>query len=111
MGVHILDNKLAITIQPKTFCFDLPKDSNINLKHEIYSIIKHNEHLAEHTIKTRLDNYCPIIGMETISMNTENRKWNEPQKFVLNLTGRLDLRSSNKHVIFKTYLFTTRGKI
>ena len=31
-------------------------------------------------------------------MNTENRKTNEPHKFVLNLSQRLDLRSSDKHV-------------
>ena len=32
--------------------------------------------------------------METIFMNTENRKMNEPHKLVLNLS-----QSSNKHVI------------
>ena len=31
-------------------------------------------------------------------MNKENRKTNEPHKFVLNLSQRLDLRSLNKHV-------------
>ena len=36
--------------------------------------------------------------MQTIFMNTGNRKTNEPHKFVLNLSQRLDLRSSNKHV-------------
>ena len=36
--------------------------------------------------------------METIFMNTENSKTNEPHKFVLNLSQRLDLRSSDKHV-------------
>ena len=36
--------------------------------------------------------------METIFMNTKNSKTNEPHKFVLNLSQRLDLRSSNKHV-------------
>ena len=36
--------------------------------------------------------------METIIMNMENSKTNEPQKLVLNLSQRLDLRSSNKHV-------------
>ena len=36
--------------------------------------------------------------METIFMNMENSKTNEPHKFVLNLSQRLDLRSSNKHV-------------
>ena len=36
--------------------------------------------------------------METIFMNTENSKTNEPCKFALHLPQRLDLRSSNKHV-------------
>ena len=46
-------------------------------------------------------------------MNTKNSKTNEPNQFVLNLSQRLDLRSSNKHVTqkFKTYIFITRGKI
>ena len=35
--------------------------------------------------------------METIFMNTENRKTNESHKFVLNLSQNLDLRSSNRH--------------
>ena len=36
--------------------------------------------------------------MERIFMNTKNSKTNEPHEFVLNLSQRLDLRSSNKHV-------------
>ena len=36
--------------------------------------------------------------METILINTENSKTNEPHKFILNLWQRLDLRSSNKDV-------------
>ena len=35
--------------------------------------------------------------METIFMNTGNSKTNEPHKFVLNLSQRLDLKSLNKH--------------
>ena len=31
-------------------------------------------------------------------MNTENSKMNEPHKFLLNISQRLDLRSSDKHV-------------
>ena len=31
-------------------------------------------------------------------MNNEDSKTNQPHKFVLNLSQRLDLRSSNKHV-------------
>ena len=36
--------------------------------------------------------------MEIIFMNTENSKTNESHKFVLSLSQRLDLRSSDKHV-------------
>ena len=36
--------------------------------------------------------------MERIFMNTENTKTNEPHKFIFNLSQRLDLRSSDKHV-------------
>ena len=47
--------------------------------------------------------------METIFMNTENSKTNEPHRFVLNLSQRLDLRSSNKHVTLQNFI--TREKI
>ena len=36
--------------------------------------------------------------MEKIFINTENSKTNERHKYVLNLSQRLDLRRSNKHV-------------
>ena len=61
---------------------------------------KSNKSLAENKMKNKIvqNNYCPNISMETIFMNTENSKTNEPHKFVLNLSQRLDLRVSNKHV-------------
>ena len=46
MGVHIADNKLVMTTKPKTVQFDL-HDVDMNLKHEIYFTIKHNELLAQ----------------------------------------------------------------
>ena len=48
--------------------------------------------------KSRLDNYCSNIGIETIFIKTNNNKTNEAPKYVLNLLQRLDLRSSNKHI-------------
>ena len=36
--------------------------------------------------------------METKFLNTENSKTNEPHKFLLNLSQRLVLKSSNKHI-------------
>ena len=37
------------------------------------------------------------MNMETMLMSTENSKTNEPHKFVLDLSQKLDLTSSNKH--------------
>ena len=48
------DNKLVITTEPRTFNFDLFKDAGINLKREIYSSIKYNEHLTDHTTKSEI---------------------------------------------------------
>ena len=39
--------------------------------------------------------------METIFMNMENGKMNESHKLILNLSERVDLRSSNKHFPFQ----------
>ena len=92
----MVDNKLITTIEDKTFNFDLPKDADINLKHDIYSIsiIKDNE-LGKQQ-KTRLVIYCAYVSTETISMNTENNKTNELHKFVLNLPRKaLDIKSSS----------------
>ena len=55
MRVHIEDNKLVIIAEPKTFHFDLPKDVDKNLEHEIDFIIKHNEFLAEKTIENEIN--------------------------------------------------------
>ena len=55
----------------------------------------------------RLVDYCSNVSMETMFMNTENSKTNEPHKLVLNLSQRLDSRSSNNMLLFKTDLFIT----
>ena len=50
--------------------------------------------------------------METIFMNRENSKTNKPHKFVLNLSQRLDLRSSDKHVALQnSSIYYTRKNI
>ena len=50
MGVYIKYNMLVTVTEPKTFCFDLPKQFDKNLKHEIDFIIKYNEILSNHTV-------------------------------------------------------------
>ena len=48
--------------------------------------------------------------METVFKNTENNKMNEQHKFLLNLSQRLDLGSSNKHVAFQNLLISYTWK-
>ena len=91
MGVDTGDSKFTIITKPKNFHYGLPKDIDKNLEHEIDYIITHNELLAEHAIKNGISHYCLNIRMETMFMNMENSKTNEPHKFVLNLSQRLDL--------------------
>ena len=55
--------------------------------------IKSNESLAGNKIKKK-----EIGSLETIIMNTGNRKTNDPERFVRNLSQILDLKSLNKHV-------------
>ena len=71
MGVFIEGNKVAIITQPipflKTIPFGLPKNVDNSLRHEINFIIKHNEFLAEDTIKAKLAllyYYCISIIVE-----------------------------------------------
>ena len=64
--------------EPKTIHFDLPKDVNNNLN------------FINAFYKTRLMDYCPNLSMETIFVKTENSKTNEPHRFLLHLSQRLD---------------------
>ena len=41
--------------------------------------------------------------MKTIFTNTKDSKTNEPHKFLLNLSQRLDLRSLNKDVTLQNF--------
>ena len=45
--------------------------------------------------------------METIFMNAENSKTNELHKFFLNLSQRLNLRSSNRHLVLFLSIYYT----
>ena len=49
--------------------------------------------------------------MQTIFMNTENNKTNEPHKFVLNLLQKLNLIARINILLFKTCLLITRENI
>ena len=101
--IIIMEENMIVIRDPKTFCFNfyLPKKVDENLKREIEFIIKRNESLAENKIKNQTEQLLSNISMETIFINTENSKTNKPHKIVLNLSQRLDLVSSVKHVVLK----------
>ena len=52
-----MEENMIVIRDPKTYCFnfDLPKDFDENLKHEIEFIIKSNESLAEIIIKNKIE--------------------------------------------------------
>ena len=106
------ENIIAIwDTKPFYFNFDWPKDVDENLTHEIRFIIKTNKSLAKNEIKNETG-HCPSISKETTFVSTKNSKTNESHNFFfIKCQKRLGLRSSNKHVVFKTYLFITRGKL
>ena len=79
--MHIEDRKVAIITEWK-----------------IDFIRKHNELLAEHTIKNEISQLIAKYKHGSNIHEHENSKTSEPHKFVLNISQRLDLRSSNKNV-------------
>ena len=52
----IMEKNMIVIREPKTFYFDfdLPKDVDKNLKHEIEFILKSNESLVENKIKNEI---------------------------------------------------------
>ena len=48
--------------------------------------------------------------METIFMNTENSKTNEPHRFRLDLTDKLNLKNPNKNMALVNLSITTHGR-
>ena len=75
----------------------MPEDADKDLNCEIEFIIESNESLAGFIMKNKTEQLLlKYKRMETIFMNTENSRTNEPHKFVLNLWQKLDLRSSDE---------------
>ena len=85
------ENKLVISTEPKPFCFDLPKDTDNNFTHEIYSIKKHNELSIKYTIKNKIRQL-----LSKYKHGNYVHKHGKQQRL-----ERLDLRSSNKHVLLQ----------
>lgn len=85
-----------MTTEPETMRFDLPTEVNSSLQYETDSIIKHTDFQLNILVK-----YFPNICIETIFKKSKNSQTNEPPKFVLNLSQRVELRSSNKQAALK----------
>ena len=79
IGVHIEDSKLVIISENKTFHFDLLKDVDSNLKHEIDYIIKHNISLSMKNSRSSnkhdaLQNLSSYYTWKNIRQQYKNKK-------------------------------------
>ena len=48
--------------------------------------------------------------MDTIFMNSENSKTSDPRKLLLNLSDKIELKSSDKHVAYQILAHTIHEK-
>ena len=49
--------------------------------------------------------------MDTIFMNSENSKTTDTHRLLLNLTDKINLKRSDKMLLYQTLAFTIHGKI
>ena len=92
------------------FNFDLPKIVFNIMKTETEFITRANRTLAGQKIKKETERLLPNIKHKH-GDNIYEHKTKEQHKFVLNLSLRLNLRSSKNMLHFKTDLFIKSGKI
>ena len=92
----ITEENVIVIKDPKTFFFnfDWSKYVDKNLKREI------KEYLYENKIKTKNENLLLKYKLG-IDVHTKKSKRNEPHKFVLNFSQRLDLKCSDKLIAFQ----------
>ena len=98
--IIIMEQNMIVIRDPKTFGFNFDGSKYVdeNLKHEIEFITKSNDSLAENKIKNEIEQLLSKYKHGNYIHEHRNSNTNEPHKFALNLSQRLDLRSSNKHV-------------
>ena len=77
--IIIKNEKMFVIKEPQNFCFDfdLPKDVEKNLKHEIKFIIKSNEPLAENKIKNKIEQLFLKYKLGNDNIHEHGKKQNE----------------------------------
>ena len=74
-----MEKNMVLIWKPKTFYFhfDLSKDVDKNLKHEIQFIIKSNESLAENKKKKKIEQLLPKYkhGNDIHEHGKQQKKW------------------------------------
>ena len=95
-GLKILIPNQTLSRLPISLAQLKAENSSEKLKNEIrqllYSLYRSNK------LTKQLDLIWFYLKMETIFMNTENSKTNEPHRFKLNLTDKLNLKNRNKNM-------------
>ena len=49
--------------------------------------------------------------MDTVFMSSENSKTSDPNRLLLNLTDKINLKTSDNMLLYQTLAFTIHGKI
>ena len=49
--------------------------------------------------------------MDTVFMNYENSKTSDPHRLLLDLTDKINLKRSDKMLLYQSWAFSTHGKI
>ena len=87
------------------FNFDLQKYVDEYLKHETEIIVKSNESLAENKIKNEIEQVLLKYKHGSNIYKHGKSKTNKSHKWVLNLSQRLDLRSSKKYIALSKFIY------
>ena len=75
------------------------------LKHETEIIVKSNECLAENKIKNEIEQVFLKYKHGSNIYKHGKSKTNKPHKWALNLSQRLDLRSSKKYIALSKFIY------
>ena len=79
---------------------------NLKMKSDNYDILCTDKKTYK-TIISKFDQH--YLKMETIFMNAENSKTNEPHRFKLDLTDKLNLKNPNKNMANLSIYYTWKN--
>ena len=100
---------MVVIKESKTFYFysNWPKSVDENLKHETAFIIKSNESFAQNKIETEIEQLLFKYQHGNNIQEHRKQQTEEPHKFVLNLSQRLDVTFNSHVALQNVYTYYT----